>query len=293
MRVAILILAILLGSLGKGFGQNQVHSDSIRILTWNIFLLSPIAPKKMERGKLIAELLAEGDHDVIVLQEAFSKRVVKKMKTKLDAVYPFQSLPKKRHGLQNNGIWILSKDSILETDHIFYKEKRHFDKLADKGAVRARINHRDLVFDVIGTHTQAEEKPKHFATREAQFQQLKDGLLSDESVPQLIIGDLNTPKRMQAGYDQMLKILDANDGSVLVPEGVSISDSVAITWGCQNNDLIPKSYKGFHRQYDYALIRENGRPLNVTRTLRVDLGQNDKGRFNLSDHYAIDVLIKY
>ena len=50
----------------------------------------------------------------------------------------------------------------------------------------------------------------------------------------------------------MLEILDADDGVVKVPPSVQVSDSVATTWGCKNNDLIPKSYKGFHRQYDYA-----------------------------------------
>ena len=41
------------------------------------------------------------------------------------------------------------------------------------------------MFDLIGTHAQAMEKPKHFAVKK-QFKQINQSLLQDESIPQML-----------------------------------------------------------------------------------------------------------
>lgn len=267
--------------------------DSLRILTWNIFMISPIAPRQSQRAEAIGKVLAQGEYDVIVLQEAFRNNRIAQIKKYVDSIYPYQVLPKKKKAIYSSGVWILSKLPFLETQAILFKKRLHFDRFADKGAVRVRVQKGDFKLDVIGSHTQAMVRPKHSDVREAQYSRIRDCLYRNDSVPVLVIGDLNTPKKPVDRYGNMLEILGAKDGPVLVPKETLVSDTLCYTWGCVYNDLTPKDSRGDVGLYDYALIRENGADVHVDRTLRIDQGTNEKGEFNLSDHYAIDVLIKF
>ena len=291
--IGLLVFIIALSGLHSSAQTAFQAKDSLRLLTWNIFMISPIAPRQSQRAEAIGKLLAEGDYDVIVLQEAFNNKRIDQIKKHIDSIYPYQVLPKKKKAIYSSGVWILSKLPFLETDAIMFKKRLHFDRFADKGAVRVRAQKGDFKLDVIGSHTQAMVKPKHSDVREAQYRRIRNNLFKNDSVPVLIIGDLNTPKKPVDRYGNMLEILEAKDGPVLVPEGSLASDTLCYSWGCVYNDLTPKNSRGDIGLYDYALIRENGVKVKVERTLRIDHGTNDKGQFNLSDHYALDVLIKF
>lgn len=297
MRFCI-IFGLILTSLFGDVSAQPV--DETRILTWNVFL----RPRhifwvdgQIRRAKLIAEVLADSDQDVIVLQEAFDKKSVRLMKETLDSIYPYQILPSKKHSYQlTNGVWLLSKYPIVKRDSIYFSRAGHADKTSDKGAVFARIFKNNRQFDVIGTHTQAYNKLLFRKIRLEQYSEIKNKVIDRyaiDGVPQYIIGDLNTDKNDTAYYSMMLDSLDARDGRVSVPADVKICTKNAQTWGCSMNELIPKKYRGQTELLDYILVRRNGSKLkSLNRTLAVYRIKEGVRTINLSDHYGIEVRIE-
>jgi hypothetical protein len=62
---------------------------------------------------------------------------------------------------------------------------------------------------IIGSHTQS--LPKYKSTRALQFQQLKTTMLDKyftDSIPQLVVGDLNCNYYDTSEYNGMLQLLD-------------------------------------------------------------------------------------
>ena len=292
-----IIFGLILASLFGDFSAQP--ADETRILTWNVFL----RPRhifwvdgQIKRAKFIAEVLADSDQDVIVLQEAFDKGSVRVMKKQLDSIYPYQILPSKKRSYQlTNGLWLLSKYPIIKRDSIYFCRAGHADKTSDKGAVFARISKGGKEFDVIGTHTQAYNKLSFRHIRLEQYTEIKDKLISrhtQSGVPQYIIGDMNTDKKDTSYYRMMLDLLDAEDGFVRVPSDVKICTKDAQTWGCSMNELIPKKYHGQTELLDYILVRQNGIEMKtLDRTLAVYRVKEGTRTINLSDHYGIEVRI--
>lgn len=293
-----IIFGLITASL---FGDVSAQTvDDTRILTWNVFL----RPRhifwvdgQIKRAKFIAEVLADSDQDVIVLQEAFDKGSVRLMKKQLDSIYPYQILPSKKRSYQlTNGLWLLSKYPIIKRDSIYFCRAGHADKTSDKGAVFARISKHNEQFDVIGTHAQAYNKLSYRQIRLEQYSEIKDKLIDRYAlagVPQYIIGDMNTAKKDTFYYQMMLDSLDAEDGFVRVPSEVKICTKDAQTWGCSLNELIPKKYHGQTELLDYILVRQNGSETKtLDRTLAVYRVMEGLKTINLSDHYGIEIRIE-
>jgi len=110
-------------------------------------------------------------------------------------------------------------------------------------------------------------------------------------VPQFILGDLNTSFSVKEEYASMLQTLNANDGEVSVLDETTLFGDNPITWGCRNNDLIKKKWKGQVQLLDYALQRNTGYPFKLRRDLKTYTQQWSKRRKHLSDHYAISLTI--
>jgi endonuclease/exonuclease/phosphatase family metal-dependent hydrolase len=145
----------------------------------------------------------------------------------------------------------------------------------------------------VNTHVQAEDGKEFASVRSDQFQmiaQLLDLHLKQE-VPQFILGDLNTAQQVQQEYQGMLSTLNALDGEVSTLAAPELSTDKAITWGCANNDLIKKKWKGQVQLLDYALQRQTGYPFKLRRELKTYTQQWSKRRKHLSDHYAISLTI--
>jgi len=123
----------------------------------------------------------------------------------------------------NGGVIIVSKFPIEWCGELIYSRSVSWDKMAQKGAVCAKINKKGFIYCVIGTHPQAlyDDKgptdPTVIAAKVAikqQFKELTDFITNlniSNEYPVIIGGDLNVDKHGKSGegeYENMLQALD-------------------------------------------------------------------------------------
>ncbi|MFT4982963.1 MAG: hypothetical protein ACI9UR_002841, partial [Bacteroidia bacterium] len=101
----------------------------------------------------------------------------------------------------------------------------------------------------------------------------------------------NTAKKVEEEYQGMITTLNVTDGEVSILGSTELSVDRPITWGCVNNDLIKKKWKGQTYLLDYVLERKTGYPFKLVRELKTYTQQWSKRRKHLSDHYAISLTI--
>lgn len=207
MRKKIAILLVLLISV-----QAIVRSKEIKILSWNIFMVPPIIFKscQQERAYLIAAYIKNQNADVVVLEETFMKSTRKIIQDNVRDTFPYFSKITKRGVLKNNsGVWIMSKFPIQNQHFLKYRNRKGSDIFSKKGAVFVEVEIENKKIQLIATHTQSLKKFEK--TRQKQFGQLKRELADvffNDSVPQLIIGDLNCDYYDTTAYEQMIKTFD-------------------------------------------------------------------------------------
>lgn len=267
----------------------------IRVLTWNIFM-RPHAitfDGQFRRAKKIGELLKNSEYDIILFQEAFGKTSRKKLRKALDGAFPHEIEPRNNRKTVNSGLWILSKHEITNTEFIFFNSCKVSDCQSSKGAVLFEIQVNGQPYQFVNTHVQAEDGKEFAMVRQEQFEMISQLLDTNlrEKMPQFILGDLNTAKKEKEEYSTMLRILNAADGEVSIIGETELSTETPATWGCMNNDLIKKKWKGQTYLLDYALQRETGYPFKLRRELKTYTQQWSKKRKHLSDHYAISLTI--
>lgn len=291
MRFLIPILVLLL--IGTDlFAQDR---RPIKILTWNIYMRpnSILWNGQFRRAKAIGQLLRKEDYDIVLFQEAFGKISRKKLRKALDGLYAYEIEPKNNKKTVNSGLWVLSKHPINRSEFIFFKDCEVSDCQSSKGAVFIELEMNGQVYQFINTHVQAEDGKKFALVRENQFKMIAGLLdsLQKPEVPQFVLGDLNTAKKIVLEYDGMLSNLNATDGEVRISEDSELSVDTPATWGCANNDLIKKKWKGETYLLDYALQRNTNYPFKLRRELKTYTQQWSKKRKHLSDHYAISLTI--
>jgi len=287
----IWLIAVFLIFCTESFAQPK----PIRVLTWNIFM-RPHAitfDGQFRRAKKIGELLKNSDYDIILFQEAFGKTSRKKLRKALGGAFPYEIEPQNNRKLVNSGLWVLSKHEITKSEFIFFNSCKVSDCQSSKGAVLFEVEINGQAYQFINTHVQAEDGKEFAMIRQEQFEmisQLLDSNLQDKT-PQFILGDLNTAKKVKEEYSTMLETLNASDGEVSIIEDTELSSADPATWGCANNDLIKKKWKGQTYLLDYALQRDTGYPFKLRRELKTYTQQWSKKRKHLSDHYAISLTI--
>lgn len=263
--------------------QTAFCSDTLRIFSWNIFMVPPLVFKsdQVTRGKLIGEVLEKSGADVIILQEAFMKKTRNLIEQKLSPVYTYQSGKPKGGGFfkVNCGVWVLSRLPLEDVRFVKYKDCKGSDCFGKKGAYVFSVNKNGHRAYLIGTHVQS---GPHVVTRQKQFAQLvveTADLPAD--VPLLILGDLNTDLHQPEEYRQMLNILKATDGP-MTGEAYSYS---------ADNDLAKRFFGGEPSStLDYLLLRDSSQKIaSVRRTIHkftsVSFGTH---KFkDLSDHHAL------
>jgi len=268
---------------------------SIKILTWNIYMRphSITFDGQFRRAKAIGEVLKTEDYDIILFQEAFGKTSRKKLRKALAGEFPFEIEPENRKKLVNSGLWILSKHEIINSEFIFFDGCLVSDCKAAKGAVLFEVEINGQTYQFVNTHVQAEDGKEFALVRAEQFKMIDQLLQKNQKpqIPQFILGDLNTAFSMKEEYDSMLTTLNSTDGKVSVLEASELSVAEPITWGCKNNDLIKKKWKGQTYLLDYALERKTDYPFKLRRELKTYTQQWSKRRKHLSDHYAISLTI--
>jgi len=284
--------------LVSNFSQAQqlelTASKELKIMSWNIFM-RPIALFKdgqIERTHAIVNQLRSKDYDIIVFEEAFMQKIRDIIWNGLQDLYPYQLGPGQRSLFRtNSGVWLLSKLPFLKTDSITFKNCKAGDCFARKGAFLVEVVKDGQTFQLVGAHLQAEDGEKYQKVREKQYAQIKKELLDKhrrDGVTQLLAGDLNTPKEMKDGYSNMLSSLDMKDGITHGPQGLKYS------WAGKLNDLIGSDYQGKGQLLDYILIDKRKNPIvKVVRKLKIMQHLWSERHKDLSDHYAIDAVIKF
>ncbi|MBP9150782.1 MAG: sphingomyelin phosphodiesterase [Flavobacteriales bacterium] len=277
------------------FSSTTAQPKPMHVLTWNIYMRphSITFDGQFRRAKAIGELLKKEHYDIILFQEAFGKTSRKKLRKALGGAYPYEIEPKNNKKTVNNGLWVLSKHPISNSEIIFFEGCLVSDCQSAKGAVLFDVNINGQGYQFVNTHLQAEDGKEFALVRADQFEMINQLLQKNQKpqVPQFILGDLNTAFKVKEEYDSMLVTLNATDGKVSVLEASELSVSEPITWGCKNNDLIKNKWKGQVQLLDYALQRETGYPFKLRRELKTYTQQWSKKRKHLSDHYAISLTI--
>lgn len=290
-----LILASIFAFLLLGSNTQAQDRRPIKILTWNIYMRphSITFDGQFRRAKAIGEVLKTEDYDIILFQEAFGKTSRKKLRKALANEFPYEIEPRNNKKTVNSGLWILSKYEIKDSEFILFDGCLVSDCQAAKGAVLIELEINGQAYQFINTHVQAEDGKEFALVRADQFKMIAELLKKNQKpeVPQFILGDLNTAKKVEAEYQGMISTLNATDGDLMIPDNSELSTSEPATWGCANNDLIKKKWRGQTYLLDYGLERKTGYPFKLKRELKTYTQQWSKRRKHLSDHYAISLTI--
>lgn len=271
---------------------HSVHPDTLRIVSWNIFMLPPLVWRtgKRPRAEAIAEYFTNSNIDVLILQETFHHGARRRLWKGFKDTFPYEVGPANRKWWSpkaHSGIWILSRLPLTEIGSIQYEAKAGLDnKLARKGALMVQLRWKGFEFQLTGTHLNS-GGPRQ--VRLAQVQQLSNELLAPNrqaGVPQITAGDFNMAMSDKALYTKLLEILDHAD-----PQPYA---GVPVTSDDPQNDMANANNPAV---IDYAFFRRNGvsslRVRNtVLRPATEEPWGGDKGRLegqkrNLSDHNAV------
>lgn len=289
--LCLLTVSVLAGGSTESDNKDNKNWD-LKILSWNIYMLPPIAPVKgrLERAQAIVDTLKHAETDIIVFQEAFHHGAVKIIRDSLAAIYPYMYgpfNPRKNMFQISSGVWVISKIPLEVKGVIEYKIAKETDRVARKGAALLEGTWNGKKFQILGTHLQAQNHPD---IRKLQIRHMYDSLLSkyrEEGVPQIICGDMNTEIEITKNYNDMLKGLDAEDGEIA---GIQ-----KMTYDGTNNELALSIWKRAQTTLDYILLRRNGSRTSImNRHVGIFKKHNwRKGKTDLSDHYAMMCEVKF
>lgn len=300
---AVILFVLFLFSINSLFAQQNSPPSwggvgggaPIRVLTWNIYMRPAFLfwNGQFKRAKAIGKTLKEENYDIILFQEAFGKTSRKKLRKALGDEFPYEIEPAKHKAITNNGLWVLSKHPIEKIERVFFESCLVGDCQSSKGAVLFEVEINGQPYQFVNTHVQAEDGKEFAMVRQEQFEMIRQLLDSNQQkkTPQFILGDLNTAKKAKDEYNAMQEVLNASDGEISIIGETELSTEKPATWGCANNDLIKKKWKGQTYLLDYALQRETGYPFKLRRELKTYTQQWSKKRKHLSDHYAISLTI--
>jgi endonuclease/exonuclease/phosphatase family metal-dependent hydrolase len=272
----------ILFSLSIFFITAQENTQTLKVLSWNIYMLPAAAnlskeitkSHKKERTAEISTIMNASDYDIIIFQEAFHIPSRKKLAKNLKEKFPFQYGPLNKGFIKtNSGIFIVSKIPLKQLKSIQYRDCNSSDCLARKGSAIFEGERNGKTFQILGTHLNS-TKEQHI--RELQYEQLYEELLKPFEKPgvaQIICGDLNTKKSNLESYTSMLKKLDAIDIQTNSNQKMTtVTDKVEI---------------------DYILLRKNNAEINVEskhiKIFDAKVKVIDKLAGTLSDHLAVEV----
>lgn len=300
MAPGLLCLVVFLGP-GLCRGQlppEPVAPDSFRVLSWNIYMLPPLAKftGKRRRATAIGEWLkvqAEKGivYDMLLLQEAFHGGARKKLLAEIGASYPYRYGPVFRKGCKaSSGLWVLARRPFQVVDSIEFRRKAGLDnRLARKGALLIATRWQGRRLQLLNTHMNAGGP---VPIRMAQARAI-GRLLQRHRQPeawQLACGDFNTRMRRPAVYAQLLELLEM--------PGFRPAGPILFTSETMGNDL-RRNRRPSHSTIDYIFIRPprqfgaaHRAPRVQTRT-RILRPRRPWGahRSALSDHNAVEAVL--
>lgn len=290
-----LALLTLIFTANLTFAQcnNQAQGGSIKILTWNIYMLPRlyIHTGQVKRAEQIAEVLKTQDADVIVFEEAFDNKARNIIRQGLKAIYPYESGdPRKNCAWKTSGgVWIISKVPVTVVKQIFFKNAQGSDKLACKGAILLQGQKDGFCFQIVGTHLQSDPNSgKNVqAIRAIQYNQIRKELLepyAEENVPQFVAGDFNTIEADSGNHSQLVNSLKLNQ--------CPLTGEKCYSYDYGHNDLIvtlqnqPQLTRP--QLIDYVFYSNQGHP-TMQGDMRIVTFRKkwDNNHVDLSDHFAV------
>lgn len=285
----------------------------LNLLAYNIWMRpGPFLDGQRQRARALARGLR--GHDVVVLCEAFDRRLCGPLLRDLAQDYPHQtgvpgalSWPRPLGSglrLWSSGVTILSRWPIVRTASRFFRGLLGFpDRHADKGAVFAEIDKQGRRFGVMGAHSQADPEPLVRAAyrlvgrdADAAFARLRLAhfelmrrfareLALPTRCPLLFAGDLNVDMMHETGqFAAMLDRLGAALPGLAVGELCTIDPSTnSLNTGPRRKWLDYVLWSRDHREPTTATLE--ARRVTADRPWRRHpLGRSHR---DCSDHHAV------
>lgn len=285
-----MVLGLYLITSGfETFAQEQ-NSDNkaLKILSWNIYMLPRFVKHtgKRKRAREIVKKLVESDYDIFVFQEAFHGDARRILKRGLKEKYPYMIGPANRKPWwvrTSSGVWIVSKIPLKELEAWEYSECSDFvNCMARKGVLMVEGEWNGQTFQLLGTHIQAGGPD---STKLSQYTEMR--AVADrhkkEGVPQIMAGDYNMCN-VCTSYKPMIEILGVPDYQ---PDGDRKYSAGA------DNDF-RSGNRGKEKLIDFIFYKANGvEPQYLERNVIKTVERWSDEHEDLSDHYAIEAIIKF
>ena len=287
-NVLLIIVLLCLVLSSRVSSQTQTQAESLKILSWNIYMLPWLSwfNGNGKRAKAIGEDLLSSDYQIIVFQEAFSVKCRKIIRKILIEKYPYQYGPCNNSHVSlrsNSGLWVLSKFPLTQLETIQFKESKSFDSFARKGAALFEGDFEGKRFQLLATHLQSSTMQE---VRNKQYREISN-LLADYysvDIPQFLCGDFNTDMNDKADYECMIHSLNADNGA--------LSGDVQVTCDDGNNTLCKqKDSKG--KVIDYVLTRNSSHIASIERRVLEFYHSDEHYKSSLSDHYALEATVSF
>lgn len=263
--------------------------DTIKIASWNTFLLPRLAKKsnQKERAKTIASYLLKKDYDVICLQEVFHKKALKVMKDSLSKKYKNIIVANKSGVFKtSSGLMVASniKDAFTSkcktANFKKFKKLRGIDTYAKKGVQVIRYKSvKGSKISIFNTHLQSTEHAKAKKIRSSQLDEVKQ--LMDESCysNEILVGDLNIIKNSPE-YDSLTQKLNIID--------TETTSDIKITCNGVGNELNNNEDKSKEVVLDYILSNKENQNIKIEALKYKEVRVNNEV---LSDHNLVEAQI--
>lgn len=279
----------MFGLVGDNFAQatSPKKKTSVQVVSWNIQMLpnalglfsAALRKKQRIRAPWIINHCIKASYDVIVFQEVFDKDIKRKLKKELKAAYPYQIDTRITKGrLTSNGIFIVSRIPMKYVDHVIYEKGAHEDAWAAKGCTLVELEKEGKKFQIAGTHLQSGSSEAAQKYRGLQYQDIRNLLDKhrDETLPVLVMGDMNTRKADVPKYTQMIETIGVKDFP-LDEENPYTIDSLN-SWNQHEQGI----------QLDYIFLQARTTQTSIQEQKVLRLKERHKGKeIDLADHYGI------
>lgn len=272
----------------------------LKIMSHNIFIMSGIASisQNYNTKQRISEIKNANywkNMDILVFQEAFNEDLIKDLKKELyrnGYIYQTQIIGNPKDSINlNGGVFIVSKLNFDNEYFEIYKEGCGTDNFSNKGFIHVKINLNNIPINIIGTHTQSDDKLCLFnSSKNIRFKQLSQvnnyinqKIKINEII--LLVGDLNMNKKSDEYYE-ILKTYNFNPP-------IYDNDDLNSTLDNINNSIAKDRYLGLNSEYlDYVFIKQNNYKNIKLNQKALKINSNEyewknKVYIDFSDHYPI------
>lgn len=254
-------------------------NTSFDILTYNTALIIGGGGQGTYRARTIGQRVHR--YHVVVLNEAFRNRVRWNLinelkKTWRNAGHETTLVGDGRPLFDNGGVDVVTRLPVLEQHATEYSKARGFDRLADKGAVHARVRaNNGQPIDIFASHLQA--GGGNASIRAHQLGELRDFISrhSDPDVPFLVLGDMN------------LKTPEEQSNAIRILQGARSGVRDAWQWR-GSGECVTKGDSGRCLDFIYVGNVSGERPLGLDR-IAVRKFEDAASRSGyLSDHFGLE-----